>query len=90
MPTLVRQQTAIMSTIEPRHAVAFHFFNEEATRYGLYQGIRATYDGPLSLATDMMVWNGHSAPLSPHVGGIFQRRRYRHPARRMSSDRSAG
>ncbi len=47
----------IMSTIKPRHAVAFHFFNEEATRYGVYDGIRATYDGPLSLATDMMVWN---------------------------------
>lgn len=47
----------IMSTIEPRHAVAFHFFNEEGTRYGIYEGIRETYDGPLSLATDMMVWN---------------------------------
>jgi len=47
----------IMSTIKPRHAVAFHFFNEEATRYGVYEGIRSTYDGPLSMATDMMVWN---------------------------------
>ena len=47
----------VMSTIEPRHAVAFHFFNEEATRYGLYDNIRETYDGPLSMATDLMVWN---------------------------------
>ena len=47
----------IMSTIEPRHAVAFHFFNDEGTRYGIYEGIRATYDGPLSMAIDMMVWN---------------------------------
>ncbi len=47
----------IMSTIKPRHAVAFHFFNEEATRYGIYKGIRSTYDGPLSMAIDMMVWN---------------------------------
>jgi len=47
----------IMSTIAPRHAVAFHFFNEEGTRYGIYEGIRETYAGPLSLATDMMVWN---------------------------------
>ena len=47
----------IMSEVKPRHAVAFHFFNEEGTRYGIYQGIRATYDGPLSMATDMMVWN---------------------------------
>jgi ribonuclease Z len=47
----------IMSTVKPRHAVAYHFFNEEATRYSLYDNIRETYDGPLSMATDMMVWN---------------------------------
>jgi ribonuclease Z len=47
----------IMSTIKPRHAVAYHFFNEEATRYSIYEGVRETYDGPLSMATDMMVWN---------------------------------
>ena len=47
----------IMSTVAPRHAIAYHFFNEEATRYGVYEGIRETYDGPLSMATDMMVWN---------------------------------
>ena len=47
----------IMSTIEPRHAVAYHFFNEEGTRYGLYDNIRETYAGPLSMATDLMVWN---------------------------------
>ncbi len=47
----------IMSTIKPRHAVAYHFLNEEATRYSLYDNIRETYDGPLSMATDMMVWN---------------------------------
>ena len=47
----------IMSHIKPRHAVAYHFFNEEATRYGVYNGVKETYAGPLSLATDMMVWN---------------------------------
>ena len=47
----------IMSEIKPEHAVAYHFFNEEATRYGVYEGVRETYDGPLSLATDLMVWN---------------------------------
>ncbi len=47
----------IMSTVAPRHAVAYHFFNEEATRYAVYDGIRETYAGPLSMATDMMVWN---------------------------------
>jgi ribonuclease Z len=47
----------IMSMVKPRHAVAYHFFNDEDTRYDIYQGIRETYDGPLSMATDMMVWN---------------------------------
>ncbi len=47
----------VMSMCKPRHAVAYHFFNEEGTRYEIYEQIRTTYDGPLSLAIDMMVWN---------------------------------
>jgi ribonuclease Z len=47
----------VMSQIKPRHAVAYHFLNEEGTRYALYDEVRSTYDGPLSMATDMMVWN---------------------------------
>ena len=47
----------IMSEVKPRHAVGYHFFNEEVTRYLVYDGIRETYDGPLSMATDRMVWN---------------------------------
>ena len=47
----------IMSMLQPRHAVAYHFFNEEGTRYVIYDAIRQTYDGPLSMADDMMVWN---------------------------------
>jgi len=47
----------IMSTIKPKHAVVFHFFNEEGTRFDIYDAIRETYDGPLSMATDLMVWN---------------------------------
>ena len=30
---------------------------EQGTQYLLYDGIRETYDGPLSIATDLMVWN---------------------------------
>ena len=47
----------IMSEVEPRLAVAYHFFNEEGTRYDIYDRVRETYDGPLSMATDNMVWN---------------------------------
>ena len=35
----------ILSTIKPRHAVAFHFFDEEGTRYAIYEAIRSTHDG---------------------------------------------
>ena len=44
-------------SVKRRLAIFYHFFNEEGTRYGIYEGIRETYDGPLSLGTDMMVWN---------------------------------
>ncbi|MHC5113750.1 MAG: guanitoxin biosynthesis MBL fold metallo-hydrolase GntH [Planctomycetota bacterium] len=47
----------IFSVLKPRHAVAYHFFNEEATRYDIYSAVRQTYDGPLSMADDLMVWN---------------------------------
>ena len=49
----------IMATIEPRHAVAYHALLDKGTeRYNLYyDGIRSTYDGPLSIGTDLMVWN---------------------------------
>jgi ribonuclease Z len=49
----------IMSTIEPRHAVAYHALLDQGTQQynEYYDGIRQTYDGPLSIATDLMVWN---------------------------------
>jgi len=37
--------------------VAFHFFNDYDTQPLVLQDIRSIYDGPLSLATDYMVWN---------------------------------
>ena len=47
----------VMSTIKPRHAIAYHFFNESDTRDEIYAMIRETYDGPLTLAEDNLVWN---------------------------------
>ena len=47
----------VMSEIKPRHAIGYHFFNDKNTRYGIYDGVRQTYSGPLTLATDNMVWN---------------------------------
>ncbi len=49
----------IMSTINPRHAVAYHALLDLGTQqYNLYyDSIRSTYDGPLSIGSDLMVWN---------------------------------
>jgi ribonuclease Z len=47
----------MMSAIEPRMAIAYHFFNDWDTAPDINQRIRSTYDGPLSLSTDYMVWN---------------------------------
>ena len=47
----------MMSIIEPRMAIAYHFFNDYDTQPGINDRIRSTYDGPLSLSTDYMVWN---------------------------------
>ncbi len=47
----------VMSTVKPRHAIAYHFLNEAGTRDAIYSAIRETYDGPLTMAEDNLVWN---------------------------------
>ena len=47
----------VMSEIKPRMAVAYHFFKDFDTTAMINDGIRRTYDGPLSLAQDFMTWN---------------------------------
>ncbi len=47
----------IMSIIKPRMAVAYHFFKDWDTTPDINDRIRTTYDGPLSLSVDYMVWN---------------------------------
>ena len=47
----------VMSLTQPRLAVAYHFFKDFDTTGPVLGRIRKTYDGPLSLAEDYMVWN---------------------------------
>jgi ribonuclease Z len=47
----------VMSEVKPRMAVAYHFFKDFDTTAQVYNRIRKTYEGPLSLAEDFMVWN---------------------------------
>jgi len=47
----------VMSMVKPKHAVAYHFWKDTDTTGPVLESIRTTYDGPLSLAEDYMVWN---------------------------------
>lgn len=47
----------VMSIVKPRMAIAYHFINDFDTAPNIQDGIRKTYDGPLTLAKDMLVWN---------------------------------
>ena len=47
----------VMQKIQPRIAVAYHFFKDFDTTAQVNDRIRSTYGGPLSLAEDFMVWN---------------------------------
>ncbi len=47
----------VMAQTNPRLAVGYHFFNDFDTTPVVLRDIRMTYDGPLALATDYMVFN---------------------------------
>ena len=47
----------VMSAVKPRMAVGYHFYNDFDTAPEVRDRVRKTYDGPLSLAVDYMVWN---------------------------------
>ena len=47
----------IFSRLEPRMAIAYHNFADFNVSPGILEEIRETYDGPLTLADDLLVWN---------------------------------
>ncbi len=47
----------VMSMIKSRMAVGYHFYNDFDIQPEVLRRVRKTYDGPLSLAVDYMVWN---------------------------------
>ena len=46
----------VMSIVRPRLAVGYHFFNDFDTQPEVERLVRVTYDGPLALAVDSMVF----------------------------------
>ncbi|MBW1688474.1 MAG: hypothetical protein JRS35_25845 [Deltaproteobacteria bacterium] len=55
--TSPQQFGKVMSLVKPRLAVGYHFYNDFDTEPVVRAGVRETYDGSLSLATDYMVFN---------------------------------
>ncbi len=47
----------IMSAVKPRHAIGYHAWWFHDIYDEIFEEIRSTYDGPLTLARDLMVWN---------------------------------
>ena len=47
----------VMSMTKPRLAVGYHFYNDFDTQPEVMRRVRKTYDGPLALAVDYMVFN---------------------------------
>ena len=47
----------VMSLVQPRLAVGYHFYNDFDTEPEVRKRVRKTYDGPLALSTDYMVFN---------------------------------
>ena len=47
----------VMSLVEPRLAIGYHFYNDFDTEPEVRERVRRTYGGPLALATDYMVFN---------------------------------
>jgi len=47
----------IMSTVKPRLAVAYHYWNHRDVEFEIFEGVRKVYDGPLAMANDLTVIN---------------------------------
>jgi len=47
----------IMSSIKPRMAVAYHYWNHRDIEFEIHAGVRKTYDGPLTMPNDLTVIN---------------------------------
>jgi ribonuclease Z len=60
----------VMSLVKPRLAVGYHFYNDYDTEPEVRRRARKTYDGPLDLALDYMVWNVTSDNIRVRMSAI--------------------
>ncbi len=55
--TSPQQFGKVMAMTKPRLAVGYHFYNDHDTLPVMLEQVRMTYDGPLAMAQDYMVFN---------------------------------
>ena len=60
----------VMSLVRPRLAVGYHFFNDFDTEPEVRKRVRKTYDGPLALASDYMVFNVTKEDITVRMSSI--------------------
>jgi ribonuclease Z len=64
------QFSKVMAETQPRLAVGYHFFNDFDTLPAVIRDVRLTYDGPLALATDYMVFNGTKDEIKVRMAAV--------------------
>ena len=47
----------LMSMVEPRMAVAYHYWTHRDIEFEIFERVRKTYDGPLTMADDLTIFN---------------------------------
>jgi len=68
--TAPEQFGKVMSLVGPRLAIGYHFFNDFDTEPEVRKRVRKTYDGPLALATDYMVFNVTKSDIKVRMSAI--------------------
>jgi len=71
----------VMFITKPRRAVAYHSQNDFDTAPMMEKTIRTTYDGPLDLAVNFMVWNVSKDEIRTRMA-VPNLERYPEPAQR--------
>ena len=61
-----------MAMTQPRLAVGYHFYNDHDTLPTMLEQVRMTYDGPLAMATDYMVFNVTKEDIRVRMAAVDQ------------------
>ena len=70
--TSPQQFGKVMEMTKPRLAVGYHFYNDHDTLPIMLDQVRHTYDGPLAMATDYMVFNVTKEDIRVRMAAIDQ------------------